>query len=67
MDENPYQAPQTKPIDRPATRGPSPRNMSEILWRLAFGGFPNWLKGVMLLLLAATVLFVLMAIIFGRR
>jgi hypothetical protein len=66
MDQNPYEAPQTEPVDRPPRR-PPPRDLSEALWRLAFGGFPRWLKVVMLMALALTALFVVAAVIFGRR
>ena len=66
MDQNPYEAPQTEPVNR-LPRGPPPRGIGEALWRAAFGGFPGWLKVGMLTALALTVLFVVAAGIFGRR
>jgi hypothetical protein len=65
MDQNPYEAPQTEPGERAPWR-PPPRDISERLWRLAFGGFPGWLKVAMFLALAATLLFVAAAVMFGR-
>jgi hypothetical protein len=67
MDRNPYEAPQTNSGNPPTQGRPPPRDISEVLWRLAFGGFPGWLKVGMLMALAATLLFVAAAVIFGGR
>jgi hypothetical protein len=64
MDQNPYEAPQTEPSERDPHPSP-PRDIGEVLRRLAFGGFPGWLKVGMLMALAVTLLFVVAAMMFG--
>ncbi|MEX2142624.1 MAG: hypothetical protein WD894_25445 [Pirellulales bacterium] len=61
MDDNPYEAPQTKPTN--PERPPRERqDLSAFLWHLAFGAFPHWLNAPMFVL-AIAILFVLVSII----
>ena len=53
MDENPYEAPQEKPLDPPESA-----DMGRRLRRIAIGNFPGWLLITMFVVLAAFLLIV---------
>jgi hypothetical protein len=53
MDENPYEAPQEKPLDPPESS-----DIGRKLRRLAVGNFPGWLVITMFVVIAVCLLIV---------